>query len=136
MKWKMRKKNYVSLHIPKIWQILKHFSRALSWAQTSYFWAVIPEVCGMFCVTYELFLENSKKIYLDSFFLSYTKNINFIQYLDKKILFWLGFNRTVYFSVFCRNYPILCSNFTSLIDYTAIFWLWVWELGVDVEDKM
>ena len=27
-------------HITKIWHILKRFSRALSWAQTSYFWIV------------------------------------------------------------------------------------------------
>ena len=33
-------KNYVGFLITKIWQILKRFSRALSWAQTSYFWRV------------------------------------------------------------------------------------------------
>ena len=37
-----------------------------------------------------LFLESSKKVFLDSFYLSYTKNVNFIQYLDKKIHFWVG----------------------------------------------
>ena len=33
-------KNYMGFLIAKIWQILKRFSRALSWAQTSYFWKV------------------------------------------------------------------------------------------------
>ena len=33
-------KNYVGFLIHKLWQILKYFSRALSWAQTSYFWRV------------------------------------------------------------------------------------------------
>ena len=33
-------KNYVGFLIHKIWQILKRFARALSWAQTSYFWRV------------------------------------------------------------------------------------------------
>ena len=33
-------KNYMGFLIHKIWQILKHFSRALSWAQPSNLWAV------------------------------------------------------------------------------------------------
>ena len=33
-------KNYMGFLITKIWQILKRSSRALSWAQTSYFWRV------------------------------------------------------------------------------------------------
>ena len=33
-------KNYMAFLITKTWQILKHFPRALSWAQTSYFWRV------------------------------------------------------------------------------------------------
>ena len=33
-------KNYMGFVMIKIWQILKHFYRALSWAQTSYFWRV------------------------------------------------------------------------------------------------
>ena len=33
-------KNFVCFLITKIWQILKLFFRALSWAQTSYFWRV------------------------------------------------------------------------------------------------
>ena len=33
-------KNYMGFLIHKIWQILKHFSRQLSWAQTSFFWRV------------------------------------------------------------------------------------------------
>ena len=41
-------KNYAGFHIPKIWQILKRFSRALSWAQTSYFWRVIVLLVKMF----------------------------------------------------------------------------------------
>ena len=34
-------KNNVGFCIRKIWQIWKRFSRALSWAQTSYFWRVV-----------------------------------------------------------------------------------------------
>ena len=33
-------KNYMGFLILKIWQILKHFTRVLSWAQTCYFWRV------------------------------------------------------------------------------------------------
>ena len=33
-------KNYMGFHIPKVWQILKHFVGAFHWAQTSYFWRV------------------------------------------------------------------------------------------------
>ena len=33
-------KNYMGFLVTKIWQILKHFSRAFCWAQTSYFWRV------------------------------------------------------------------------------------------------
>ena len=33
-------KNYMGFLIHKIWHILKRFSRALSWAQTSYLWGV------------------------------------------------------------------------------------------------
>ena len=33
-------KNYMGFLKHKIWQILKHFSRALGWAQTSYLWGV------------------------------------------------------------------------------------------------
>ena len=39
MKWKTEK--ITCFCLPKIWQILKHYSRALIWAQTSYFWRVI-----------------------------------------------------------------------------------------------
>ena len=38
-KWKTEK-NYMGFLVTKIWQILKRFSRALSWEQTSYFWRV------------------------------------------------------------------------------------------------
>ena len=40
LKWKTEK-NYMGFLMHKIWQILKHFSRALSWEQTSYLWGVI-----------------------------------------------------------------------------------------------
>ena len=38
-KWKT-KTNCMDFLIHKLWQILKHFSRAFSWVQTSYLWAV------------------------------------------------------------------------------------------------
>ena len=34
-------KNYIGFLMIKIWQILKRSSRALRWAQTTYFWRVI-----------------------------------------------------------------------------------------------
>ena len=37
---KKNEKNYMGFLMHKIWQILKHLSRVLIWAQTSYFWGV------------------------------------------------------------------------------------------------
>ena len=62
MKWKI-KKNYMGFLITKIWQILKRFYRALSWAQTTYFWRVYyyteekeeeEEVVGRSCLVVAL----------------------------------------------------------------------------------
>ena len=41
LEMKNEKTTWVFLYLHKIWQNLKQFSRALSWAQTSYLWAVI-----------------------------------------------------------------------------------------------
>ena len=46
-------KNYLGFLLHKIWQILKHFSRALSWAQTFYFWAVLFNLPESMKVMYE-----------------------------------------------------------------------------------
>ena len=37
-------KNYMGFLIHNIWQILKRFSGALIWVQTSYFWRVYTEI--------------------------------------------------------------------------------------------
>ena len=47
---KQKKTTLVFLYIYKIWQILTRLSRALSWAQTSYFWRVISSGRNYFFV--------------------------------------------------------------------------------------
>ena len=55
-------KNYVGFLINKIWQILKRFSGALSWAQTSYFW----RVSGLLLRTIKCLSNNSNNIFFST----------------------------------------------------------------------
>ena len=43
-------KNYMGFLIHKVRQILKRFSRALGWAQTSYLWAVYSIILRSFWI--------------------------------------------------------------------------------------
>ena len=64
------KNNYIYMRflMIKMWQILKRFSRELSWAQTSYFWRVYWSVIMLMYFIYIV------KLYITTYFV-YFQNI-------------------------------------------------------------
>ena len=112
------KKNYVGFLITKIWQIFKHFSRALSWAQTSYFWRVSPEsffhsvakskiVASPFDSSVQILpLKYFLRLFQSIFFSPFQDHNKFLWRGNESICGWTRWNKSMTWSISYFN-PIL-----------------------------
>ena len=99
-------KKYVDFLIHKIWQILKRFSMALRWAQTSDFWRVIPVITPpFFCIGF----YSRYTCYILICIIIGAKNGNFSQ---KNWIIYICINFWICDSIFCF--------FTVVVTYRII----------------